>query len=183
MTDQADGRLLPLARLVAASDTGIADAGPECLDEIALAELVDGASRATRASAISHLASCRRCRQQLATLMELLADPAIAAEVRRMELMHAGRGVPSADPMAVGFAAVAALVLFSSSYRTVRVHRCRSIADQRSPRPSAPLPLSPQGDVSSPSPLTWRAVPDADRYRVRLFGCVCQRVVRCADHR
>ena len=167
MTDQADPGLLRFARLVAASDAGMPDVGPDCLDEIALAELAEGASPATRESALAHLASCRRCREQLAALMELLADAGVAAEVRRVTPTPA-RPAWRRPLFAAGLVAVAALLLLF-----VAPHGSRPPSQEhRGPTLTAtpaPVLVSPQGDVPSPSSLTWRAVPDADRYRVTLF--------------
>ena len=150
--------------------SGTAVAGDtECLDEVALAQLVDGVAVAgEREAHLTHLAGCGHCRRQLAGLVQLLADPGVAAEVRSLERLR-DRSTPRRKFLAgAGLIAAAAVVLVlvrpgSGSHGTDR-HRGPTITAS-----AAPLPLSPIGDVAAATTLRWTAVPGAERYRLTLF--------------
>ena len=134
-----------------------------CLDEIALAELVDGrAERTSRERHIAHLASCGNCREQLASLAELLAQAPVSREVRR--LAPAGRRrFAFAGLLAV--AATAVLVFGWPRFAVEPMpHRAPTITAT-----TAPLPIFPIGAVASAASLQWARVAGADRYRVTLY--------------
>jgi CHAT domain-containing protein len=150
-----------------ASDRAAGDGA--CLDEVALAAFVDGHSRpGQREAHIAHLAGCGYCRRQLAALVELLADPGVAAGVRQLEWLH-DRSAPRRRLLAgAGLLAAAALVVVlvrpGGGDHAIDEHRGPTITAS-----AVPLPLSPIGDVPAATMLRWTAVDGAERYRVTLF--------------
>jgi CHAT domain-containing protein len=141
--------------------------GPDCLDDVALATLVDGAASD---GALTHLASCAYCRAEAAGLLQLLREPAIAAAVPGADASSSTRPRRPGRRWAgiAGIAAAAATVLLVTRGDRPRdgngTHRGATITAS-----VAPAPLTPVGDVDSARQLAWRAVPGADRYRVVLF--------------
>ncbi len=136
-----------------------------CLDEMALASFADGSASAERDAHIAHVASCGHCRSQLAALLQLLSDPAIAAAVEpdKSRRSTAARSILA---RAVSVAAAAALLLL------VIPRGAEFLRDHRGPTITAgaiPTPMSPVGDVGPTRSLQWSAVSGADRYRVTLF--------------
>jgi CHAT domain-containing protein/tetratricopeptide (TPR) repeat protein len=165
-------RVADLRRLVqgieASAGTDLAD-DKACLDEIAMARFVDGvALPSEREAHIIHLAGCGSCRRQAASVIRVLADPGVAAEVRLVEQRRNRWGARRRILGGAGLIAAAALVLV-----LVRPDRGGHEIDQhRGPTitaSAAPMPLSPIGEVSAATSLTWTGVPGAERYRVRLF--------------
>ncbi|MBA3557731.1 MAG: tetratricopeptide repeat protein [Gemmatimonadaceae bacterium] len=147
-----------------------------CLDEVALAHLVDGTDERSRPASIAHLAACGHCRRELASLVQLLAAPEVAAEVRRTRIVLQ----PEVEPVRVrslprrrwlagiGVLAAAAAVLLVVRPRL----KDGDSGEHRGPTITAvpaPALLSPVGDVAVARTLRWRAVAGADRYRVTLF--------------
>jgi CHAT domain-containing protein len=165
-------RVANLARVVhgirASSTAAIVGEG-ECLDEFALGRFVDGAlPPGERDTALAHLAACGQCRRQLASLVELLADPGVAAEVRQIEQAR-DRSAPRRRLLAgAGLLAAAALVLLlvwpGGRDHAIDGHRGPTITAS-----AAPTPISPIGDVTAATTLGWTAVVGAERYRVTLF--------------
>ena len=165
-------RVADLARVVhgirASSGAAIVGDG-ECLDELILSRFVDGTSPGgERETALAHLAKCGQCRRQLASLVELLADPGVAAEVRQIEQAR-DRSAPRRRLLAgAGLLAAAALVLVlvwpGGRDHAIDGHRGPTITAS-----AAPTPISPIGDVAAATTLGWTAVPGAERYRVTLF--------------
>jgi CHAT domain-containing protein len=141
----------------------------ECLAEVALAQLVDGTvGTAERDAAIAHLAECGHCRSQLASLIELLADPAVAAEVRQINQTSnwamPRRSFLAAAGLIAAAAAVFLIVRPDGGDKTPSEHRGPTITAG-----TAPMPRTPIGDVVEARTLVWTAVSGADRYRVTLF--------------
>jgi len=135
---------------------------PACLDDETIAALADGTlNPQLRASVVSHVAACARCRGALASVARALADPAVARE-----LSAAGGGRRSYR-IIVPLAAAAALLLLLWSPADDRqsVHR----GPAPPPPPTVPVPQSPIGAVASVHELRWSRVAEADRYRVTLF--------------
>jgi anti-sigma factor RsiW len=154
---------------IASTDRGAVAGRDECLDELALAAFVEGEPEADqRASVVAHLASCGHCRRELSALVELLADPAVAAEVGQGDTRHqqarprrkflAGAGLLAAA------AAILLLVWTGAPGRSGGGHRGPTITAG-----STPLLMSPVGNVAEARMLRWTAVSGADRYRVTLF--------------
>jgi len=142
----------------------------ECLDAIALAELADGRSDPARhASRIAHVAGCARCREQLSSIVRLLSDEEVAAELRPLNPAtvpgRARHGWIRAAPLVAAAVIVAiALPRYVRSTRVTPVHRESTDAVG-----TGPAVLSPTGDVKEARVLRWSALPGADRYRVTLY--------------
>ena len=139
------------------------------LDELQLAELVDGVGDdESRGKYIAHLASCGECRIRFASLVTLVADPAVAAAAR-----HAGRATGRSVwrrriASATGLVAAAAVFLMLAFPHA----RPDGAGEHRGPTITAapaPVPITPLGDVESAKALRWASVAGAERYRVTLF--------------
>ena len=165
--------------------TSSGNGGPpsDCLDEIALAELADGLSdRSERASRIAHVASCGRCREQLSSILRLLSDEEVAAEVRQQDRAAAParsrRGWLRAVPLVAAAVIVAiALPRYRPSTRVTPVHR-----ESTDGSGSGPAILSPTGDVRDAHVLRWSALPGADLYRVTLYDGTSKVVFEAEAH-
>ena len=140
-------------------------AGGGCLDEVALSRFAMRGMREADLETSDHLAGCAACRQNLIGLLEVLGDPAVAAEVQRLE-------APPARParrflaLAGAVAAVAAIVLVARPSEQARQpgHRGPTLTAA-----DAPAVLLPQGDVAQAADFEWSSVIGADRYRLTLF--------------
>jgi hypothetical protein len=133
---------------------------PACLDDETIAALADGTlNPQLRASVVSHVAACARCRGALASVARALADPAVARE-----LSAAGGGRRSYRIIVPLAAAAVLLLLLRSPSPQDGGHRGGGI-----PGANAPVPVSPVGTVADASVLVWRSVTGADAYRVTLF--------------
>jgi CHAT domain-containing protein/tetratricopeptide (TPR) repeat protein len=156
-----------VAGIRASAGNAVAGDG-ECLDELAVAEFVDGGgSSAQRDTWVGHLATCGHCRRELSVLVELLNDPAVAAE--------SGQGVHPLHRTTTRrrFLAGAGL-LAAAAALTILVWPGRNPAGPAHRGPtitagSVPTPMSPVGNVADARKLRWTAVSGADRYRVTLF--------------
>lgn len=154
------------------------DAGDEHLDDIALAEMLDGTGdvEAHRAR-VTHVAQCSDCRVALAELEGLVRDPSVRAELERPEWRTRPKIVApptrrrSVRIVAGSLAAAALLVL------GVRAVTSRGIANGDAPllrhatisAAAAPRLVVPTVIAGLVDSLTWTAVPRADRYRVTIF--------------
>ncbi|HET9514273.1 MAG TPA: hypothetical protein VFO95_10150, partial [Gemmatimonadales bacterium] len=152
--------------LLGLGDSGGAGAGA-CLDEVALAAMVDGRMEGeARAASIRHVAGCASCRRQLAALIALSQEPAVAAEVARVQ----GGGLRLRRPLlsALGVAAAAAVL-----FLVVWPRRPATEADvERDPTitaATAPVALEPVGAVRDARALIWGRVDGASSYRATLF--------------
>jgi hypothetical protein len=135
-------------------------ATPDCLDELAIADFVDGTlSGSGRAQVVSHLASCAHCRASVRATAALVADETVAREMP--DRRHQTRTWAQAS---FGVAAAAAVIL------AVTLSRDREIT-LREPAITnaiAPVTVSPRGNVVAVERLVWSRVPGAERYRLRL---------------
>ena len=141
----------------------------ECLDLDTLAAMADGLLDAeSRSRVLPHLASCERCRADLASIARAISDPELAREIRAVETPTTLR------PrrwwrIAVPVAAAATLLL---AIRPAGLFRSTPAGGHRAPaltNGSAPAGMVPTGTVESVTQLLWRSVSGADRYRVTLF--------------
>jgi hypothetical protein len=139
-----------------------------CLDEIALAELADGGGTPDdRRVRVVHLVSCGYCRRQLASLVELLTDHGVAAEIQATERSAPRRTARTWRFAGAGvIAAVLAVAVLVPRFREpdATVHRAPTITAA-----AAPALTSPVGDVANVSALRWAPVAGADLYRVTLY--------------
>ena len=134
---------------------------PECLDELVVAEFVDGVlTGETRDRAVAHLLECGRCRALVKATSEVASgerEPAVAAargsHVRRWAL-----------PLGLAAAAAFALILLPAPDQ----------GGHREPPLSsvvAPVPLHPAANdrVTRVGRFVWSSVPGAERYRLRVY--------------
>jgi hypothetical protein len=159
-------RLRGIVRGVAASTHARATGSGNCLDDFALGEFLAGDDAAAERSArIAHLATCGRCRTELAALLELCADPGVTAELGELDRSGAPR---SRRRMFAAVGLLAAAVCLAVVWPKGRLgdpfHRAPTITAT-----AAPLPEFPRGDVAEVPALRWTSAAGADRYRVTLF--------------
>lgn len=139
---------------------------PNCLDDDMVAGVAEGTlDPEIHATLLPHLAECARCRTVVASVARALGDPAVAREARAVE-RDGPRPVQRIGRIAVGIAAVAALLLLARPPRFEEPlpHRAPSIT--AAPAPEAVWPV---GSVADARSLRWTTVAGADRYRVSLF--------------
>ena len=134
----------------------------QCLTEDAVAAFVAGTvADGERAGCMEHLAGCSRCAGSVASVARALTTDEIAREARAAELPGPRRWHRALVPLA-GAAVLALMLAWPSK---TPPHRSTPVTEF----PAATL-LAPVGFVRDMPPLTWRAVPMADRYRVTLFA-------------
>jgi hypothetical protein len=134
-----------------------------CLDDDTIAAFAEGTLDAVaRATAVSHLAICRRCRTAVASVARTLDDPAVSRQIARVDEGRTRRLWRIALPAA---AAAAILVAVVPRWMEDRAHR-----GPPTPVAERPTPASPIGVVAAATALRWATVPGADRYRVTLFN-------------
>lgn len=139
------------------------DVTEQCLTHDALAAFVAGtADEVERTRCIEHVAACSHCAGAVASIARALTSDEIAREVRAVELPNTRRWQRAVLPLAG--AAVLALLLGRPS-PSPPPHRSTPVTEY----PAATL-IAPVGHVADMTPLRWRAVPMADRYRVTLFA-------------
>ena len=132
-----------------------------CLDDQTIAALAAGTlAAAERASALSHVAGCARCRETLASVARALSDATVAREVAALE----GSARRRLYRIVLPVAAVAVLLLAVWPRPSGFVHRGPPGQGR-----GAPAPIAPLGLVTGASALRWSAAAGADRYRVTLF--------------
>jgi len=135
---------------------------PDCLDELVIADFVDGRLDAgARGRVVAHLLSCARCRSVVKATSRLAAETTVA------EQTPARRWRRWSIPL--GLAAAAAVVLLllprgggDSSSPGLREPPDTSI--------HGPLLIAPRGPVAGVDRLLWASVPGVERYRVRLYN-------------
>lgn len=135
-----------------------------CLGDDAIAALADGTmDPAARASLLSHLADCARCRSAVAAVARALGDDAVARAVAEAEPPRRRRW-----PLMVATAAAAAIVLVLMRPEPIDpvrdTHRAPALTNGTAPGPVAPI-----GVVGAASRLQWATVTGADLYRVTVF--------------
>jgi hypothetical protein len=158
MTLEIDSSWLTTVRATRSART--VDTLSACLDDHALAALVDGSLDADeRARAMLHLAGCDHCRGDVAAVTRLVAAPAVVREeaaIGRTRRLIGVFGVASA-------AAVAALMLWPRATPPSAAHR----AALGTALPA--VAVAPVGLVAAAPQLVWMSVAGADRYRVTLY--------------
>ena len=146
-----------------------------CLDDGAIAALLEGTAGGERERSVSHLATCPSCRHRLATVSRLLRDDTIATERRHLD---AARHRPGWRTAAVAIGAAASLAGAFVAGGLIRqgtgpssdgggaesTHRDGVITSTVAPRI-----LPPSSTTATPDSLRWTSVPYADRYQVLVF--------------
>ena len=140
----------------------------ECLDDDTVSAFAEASlDPPARATVLSHLAGCSRCRAAVASVARALGDPAVAREVAAIEAPWQRRLFRIALP-----AAAAAILLLLVLPPQVGDRAPPPQPPHRAPTitaATAPVPMSPVGTVAQAAMLQWSAVAGADRYRVTLF--------------
>ncbi|HEX9093860.1 MAG TPA: zf-HC2 domain-containing protein, partial [Coriobacteriia bacterium] len=129
---------------------------PDCLDELVVADFVEGRlSAEARAAVVAHLLTCPRCRSVV---------KATAAAPTPSERRWPRWSVP------LGLAAAAALVLLLLP-RRVDDGSTPGLREPTVTSTIAPVPIAPAPRASVPrvDRLIWSSVPGAERYRLRLY--------------
>jgi hypothetical protein len=152
---------------------------PDCLDEMTVAHVAEqGLNLATHSELVLHLASCVRCREQVASVSRVLRSSVVAAEIGHLAT---SRAAPSTRRWGVagagGAMAIAAALILMIASSGDRAGVPRQVASGSSPEahrePSlattaAPYLIAPTGKAAADT-FRWSAVPHADRYRVKVF--------------
>jgi hypothetical protein len=147
----------------------------DCLDEIDIARLLDSMAPERDQAALAHLASCARCRAQLAGAARLLRDPVVATELKRVALPPRRpdrRRTHIAIAGGLAAAALAAVLLWPEAARLTdaetagddAAYRERTLTTTNAPRIQGPL-----GSATLADSLRWSSVPAADLYRVTFW--------------
>lgn len=154
----------------------------EHLDDLAFAEMLSAANTSdVDAAHRAHLDSCEQCRSELRALLEIVRDPAIAAELARPDRWS--RSVRAAEAGRASRRRVVRIVAGSLAAAAVVLLAVRTVSHRPGPDASpstlrhatidvaaVPRLVSPIGEVSSIDSLSWTSVPRADRYRVTIFN-------------
>lgn len=134
---------------------------PECLDELTIADFVDGhLTPEARAPVVAHLLTCARCRSVVRATGDLLADAALAPEAGRRA--HRWR-VP------LGIAAAAALLLALWPRNGDERGSAPGLREPPLTSTVAPSLIAPRAAVTRVDALVWSSVPRVERYRLRLY--------------
>lgn len=144
----------------------------ECLDEMAIATLAEGAATdEERAAATQHLVTCAACRSQLTELRAALDDAAMTAALPRTGATRRRRQAFVGGLSAAGLAAAAVLV-FAVGQNQNRTHdgTDATMRDETGALVVAPVAVEPVDIVTSAPVFRWSSVPRANRYRVRVFN-------------
>lgn len=134
---------------------------PECLDELAVADFVEGRlGPQAREPVVAHLLTCARCRSAVRATGRLLADSGVAVEIRprrwRRWLL----------PLGIAAAVAMALLVWPRAEETGPPPGTRG---PRSGTSIGPVPISPRASVARVNQFVWSSVPRAGRYRLRLY--------------
>ena len=133
---------------------------PECLDELVVAEFVEGRLGAdARGPVVAHLLGCARCRALV---------KATAHVVSEMPAGSAGRARSWRLAVPLGAATAAVLLIVFTPRRGNDDSQLRepTVTSTVAPVPLTPAPGASVGRVDR---LVWSSVPGADTYRLRLF--------------
>jgi len=134
---------------------------PECLDELVVADFVEGRLDAeARAPVVAHLLTCARCRALVKATARAAAQIPPGAEGR-------GRAWRRwTVPLGVAAAAAVLVVLLP---RRGGDGSTPSLREPTLTSAVAPVPIFPRAAVAYVERLVWSSVPHAERYRMRLF--------------
>jgi putative zinc finger protein len=139
---------------------------PECLEERAIADFVEGRLDGdAREAVVAHLLTCARCRALVVATGRLLTDPAIVRETRASG--GGGRGwrrwtIP------LGAVAAAGLLVFLWPRGVNDADGPSGLREPAQPGRAGPVLIVPRAGVERADRFVWSSVPGADRYRLRL---------------
>ena len=134
---------------------------PECLDELVIADFVEGRLTAeAREPVVAHLLTCARCRGVVKATNRLTAEAAVAAQA------PARRWRRWSVPLGLAAAAALVLLLVPRGGGDSGGLREPTVTSTIAPVPIAP---APGASVARVDRLVWSSVPGAERYRLRLY--------------
>ena len=143
-----------------------------CLDDVHIARLVDGSTAGLDGPAMRHLASCTRCRDQLAAAARVLDDPLVAAELERIAAPRLTRRSRLTIAGGLAAATIAGVLLWPDA----GVERGPELAfdsaayrERTLTTTAAPRILGPLGAATLADSLRWSSVPGADLYRITFW--------------
>ncbi len=154
---------LPVGDLLRLGLAGVPVTATACLDELALAAIVEGTP--ANPDALAHLTTCGRCRRRLAAAVVLLGDPEIVVALPSSRPRRSRR-----IPALLGVGALAATLLLVL-FRPRAASGPEVLRDPALTAAAAPVLREPLGEVSSTQAheLVWSRVDGASSYRVTLF--------------
>jgi len=133
---------------------------PDCPDELVIADFVEGRlAPQMRAPVFAHLLTCGRCRALVKASSDFVTT--VAGSVPQKRTVWQRWALPA------GLAAAAMLTLLllpRSPDGDSPILREPPLTNT-----IAPVPLEPHGTVTRVERLVWSSVPNAQRYRVRLY--------------
>jgi anti-sigma factor RsiW len=138
---------------------------PDCLEESAIADFVDGRlTPEERAPRVAHLLTCARCRSLVRGTGALLADDAVAKAIPKA-VDHRWRRWS----LPVGLAAAAAVLLLVWPRSTEHTESTPGLRDSTPTIINAPVLIAPRASVARVDRFVWSSVPGVERYRLRLY--------------
>jgi hypothetical protein len=144
-----------------------------CLDDAEIAALVDGVGPARQGSAIAHLASCGRCRKELAAVTRLLRDPSVAREIETIQPSAPRRLGARSARLATAAGLVAAVlggvILGPELLRNADAGDAAILRERAITTTAAPRIVEPLGVATLADSLRWTSVPRADLYRITVW--------------
>ena len=181
--DSCQSRMTAIRRVlgeIAARHDDTTAVGDPCLDDAALTQLADsGNAEGAAPEHIAHLLRCARCRSELASLANLLTDPEVSEEIRRVDTSRtpwtARRRAFALHVGALAAAAVVFLLVWPGVEQFSSVNRRSAVADSaphRAPVITAsetPILAAPVGEINALTGFRWSAVSGSDRYRLTLY--------------
>jgi len=162
------------------SSRGIADDTSGCLDEMTVATVVEHGVRVEeQPQLIAHLAVCAQCREQIASVAELLREASVASEIDRISVRTMAPAVRGWRVAGAGaLMALAASVVFMVKAPGNNVAAPRPAVANTEAEPhreqsmtttTAPAVIAPMGAIAVADTFRWSSVPRADRYRLTVF--------------
>jgi len=161
---RTEANVMRLAAVPAIDETG------DCLDDESIAAFAQGnVGSADAASAVTHLLTCARCREEVASVARLLDAPEVKSEIERLaehpggkHRRHLLRVLFVAGALAAG---LLIMLVPGSSQLAKRLYREESVTGAAAPRLVAPV-----GTMTASDAFRWTSVPRADRYRITVFA-------------
>lgn len=138
---------------------------PECLDELAIADFVEGRlTPEARAPVVAHLLTCARCRSVVKAAGELVAEEGVATAGLAPPPRWRRLSVP------LGLAAAAVVLLFFWPRTTNDTDSTVGLREPSDTSIVAPVPIAPRGSVATVDRFVWSSVARVDRFRLRLYN-------------
>jgi hypothetical protein len=174
--DGCEDRLVRLLHAAHAMTVAAAASVPDdrCLTDGQLAELAQSEASPDQA-VLSHVATCAGCSSMLASLLRLLDDPHVRADVQQAERRYAASRRRTAVRATAGAATLAAALVAGLILRPDAMPDRAVVPDATLHRQSVstteivPRIIAPAMPNTVPDTLRWTSVPFADRYRVLMF--------------